>query len=217
MPRLAEVAAAAAGEALSVLGALHPGPDDLPPPGTGTIVLLGPDGPRFWERFRADPEFADGGADPMNRWSLRVIGGLAGRLGATALFPFGGPPWQPFTRWARASGEAWESPVGLLAHARLGLFVSYRGALAFREALALPPPAARPCDVAPGPASTLARPACWARTATTCLAATPFSTPKRGAAASPAAAPCAVPARSGANAAPEAQSAFHMAAFHGRQ
>ena len=82
-------------------------------------------------RFRASPEYRDGAPDPLDRWSERVIGGAGrGASAREALFPFGGPPWQPFTAWARRSGEAWESPVGLLVHARAGLFVSYRGALA---------------------------------------------------------------------------------------
>ena len=98
--------------------AFHPGPGDGAPEGTGTLVLLGPAGPEFWQAFRGSAELADGGPDPLDRWSARVIGGLADALGAVALFPFGGPPWRPFTAWARASGEAWVSPVGLLVHAR---------------------------------------------------------------------------------------------------
>ncbi|WP_290746520.1 ferredoxin [Amaricoccus sp.] len=152
--RWAGVAGAAAAEGLVAGGGLHPGPEDGAPEGTGTIVLLCPDGRGFWDRFRAGPEFGDGRPDPLDRWSRRVIGGLAARLGATALFPFGGPPWRPFTRWARASGMAWEAPVGLLVHARLGLFVSYRGALAFAARLDLPAPAARPCDACARPCLT---------------------------------------------------------------
>ncbi len=217
MDGLAEIAVAAGAEGLAVLGAVRPGAGDGVPEGTGTVVLLGPDGPGFWDRFRAAPEYGDGARDPLDRWSLRVIGGLGRRLGATALFPFGGPPWRPFTRWARESGEAWESPVGLLVHARLGLFVSYRGALAFPARLALPPAAARPCDAC-------ARP---------CLGACPVGAlggagydvaachgwldtaagrdcHRRGCAVRRA---CPV----GAALRVEAQSAFHMAAFHGRQ
>lgn len=149
--RWAGVAEAAAAEGLLAGGGLHPGPGDGAPEGTGTIVLLCPDGRAFWDRFRAAPECADGAPDPLDRWSVRVIGGLAARLGAEALFPFGGPPWRPFTRWARASGAAWEAPVGLLVHARLGLFVSYRGALALRPRLDLPPPPERPCDACARP------------------------------------------------------------------
>ena len=58
----------------------------------------------------------------------------AARSAATALFPFGGPPWLPFPAWARRTGRAWDSPVGLLVQRRPGLFVSYRGALALPRA-----------------------------------------------------------------------------------
>lgn len=211
MARLAEVAVAAAGEGLAVLGALHPEEG-------GTVVLLGPEGPRFWTTFRAAPEAGDGGADPLDRWSLRVIGALAGRLGAEARFPFGGPPWQPFTRWARESGAAWESPVGLLVHARLGLFVSYRGALAFAERMALPPPEAAPC------AACAARP-CLDACPAGVLGAAGYDVPGCHAFLDSAdgedcrARGCAVRRACPVGRAlrPDAQSAFHMAAFHGRQ
>lgn len=210
MVALAEVATAAAGEGLAVLGALHPGEG-------GTVVLLGPDGAPFWTAFAASPEAGDGGADPMDRWSLRVIGALAARLGAVARFPFGGPPWQPFTAWARESGAAWPSPVGLLVHARLGLFVSYRGALAFPERLVLQAPAERPCDACAQPC----RDACPAGA----LGPAGYDVPACHAwLDGPAGGDCRTRGcavrRScpvGAGLRPDAQSAFHMAAFHGRQ
>ena len=77
--------------------------------------------------------------DPVDRWSRRVIGRLACDLGAKALFPFGGPPYHPFYQWALRTGRAWESPVRLLVHDTQGLMVSFRGALALREAMAVPP------------------------------------------------------------------------------
>jgi hypothetical protein len=217
LPGLAEIAERAAREGLAPLGGFHPGPEDGAPPECATLLLLGPDGPGFWARFRASPELADGRADPLDRWSARVIGGLARTFGAIAVFPFGGPPWAPFTAWARRSGEAWESPVGLLVHARLGLFVSYRGALAFREPVALPPAAAPPCDgcarpcLAACPAAALGAggydvPACRAfldtRPGRDCL--------DRGCAVRRA---CPV----GAGLRPEPQSAFHMADFRGKR
>jgi len=61
------------------------------------------------------------------------------------MFPFGGPPHHPFISWALRSGEAWQSPVGLLIHKDAGLLASYRGALVFDRAISMPTPAAIPC------------------------------------------------------------------------
>lgn len=139
--RATERAVSAAG--LIVMGALTP-------EAGGTLILIGA-GPEFWPVFRASPEFRDGEPDPIDRWSARVIGGLADALGADARYPFGGPPHQPFVRWAIESGRAWQSPTGMLVHDRVGLMISYRGALHFADRLALPAaPAASPCDGCPG-------------------------------------------------------------------
>jgi epoxyqueuosine reductase len=75
-----------------------------------------------------------------------VIGGMACDLGAKALFPFGGPPYHPFYKWALRTGRVWYSPVRLLVHAGQGLMVSFRGALALKEHIAVPPPSAKPCE-----------------------------------------------------------------------
>jgi epoxyqueuosine reductase len=115
------------------------------PVGTRTLLLLGPSEPGFWAHLQAQPEW-DGGPDPVDRWSRRVIGRLACDLGAKALFPFGGPPYHPFYQWALRTGRVWDSPVRLLVHAGQGLMVSFRGALALKEAVEVPPPVARPCD-----------------------------------------------------------------------
>ncbi len=132
---------------LMVMGGFHPTPDYSAPAGTGTLVMLGPDPAAFWPAFTASAEYGDGAPDPMDRWSARVIGAIAVAHGAQAVFPFGGPPYPPFLAWARRTGRAWDSPVGLLVHDEAGLFVSYRGALALRARLELPPPpAASPCE-----------------------------------------------------------------------
>lgn len=149
---LAAVEAMAADRHLAVFGGFHPGPDDRVPHDAGTLLLLGPKEPGFWPHVSAEPEFADQRPDPLDRWSRRIIGQLACDLGAKALFPFGGPPWHPFIAWAKRTDRAWQSPVALLVHDQAGLMVSYRGALALKDRIALPdPPAAAPCETCPQP------------------------------------------------------------------
>ena len=114
-----------------------------------TLLLLSPDEPRYWEILRAAPEWQDGAPDPVDRWSVRVIGALAEALGGEPLFPFGGPPWHPFYSWALAGGRAVASPVSLLADAERGLWISYRGAIRVPEAVTAEP---RPDPCAPCPA-----------------------------------------------------------------
>jgi len=116
--------------------------------GIRTIVLAGMAGREGWSAFAASPEARDRAGHPLDRWSRRVIGGLARELGAKALFPFGGPPFLPFQQWARRAEPVHPSPIGILIHPRYGLWHSYRGALGFREALDIPEPAAAPspCD-----------------------------------------------------------------------
>ncbi|MEP0962318.1 MAG: ferredoxin [Roseobacter sp.] len=130
---------------LTILGGFHPNPDDNAPPGCNTLILLGPDEPQFWPAFAQTPEWKDGVADPMDSWSQRVIGAWANQLGAQALYPFGGPPFQPFFTWALRTGRINASPIMLLVHDQAGLFVSFRGALAFSEQLDLPAPPKQPC------------------------------------------------------------------------
>lgn len=213
---LAELDARAARDGLAVLGAFHPEPGDGAPAGTGTLVLLGPAPGRFWPIFAASPERRDGAPHPLDRWSARVIGAMAAEIGAGAAFPFGGPPYAPFLAWARRSGAAWTSPVGLLVHARLGLFVSYRGALCLPDRLPLPPAPARPCDACAGPC----RDACPAGA----LGAGGYDVPAcRAWLDTPAGTACfeagcavrrACPI--GAGTQPAAQTRFYMTAFHGR-
>jgi hypothetical protein len=98
-----------------------------------TITLIGPDEPAFWPIFTTSPEYQDGQHDPMDRWSARVIGDLAAKLGAEPLFPFGGPPYAPFFTWAKQTGRFWASPIGFLVHDETGLFTSFRGALRWQK------------------------------------------------------------------------------------
>jgi hypothetical protein len=149
---LAIIAAALGAYGLIPRGGFRPEPGDgVPPLGDGrparTLVMVGNRGPAMWRAFAAGPEFGTA-PDPLNRWSARVIGGLAAEWGATALFPFGGPPHLPFVAWAKRAEPVAESPLGILIHPDYGLWHAYRGALAFAEEIAVPPRAnrPRPCD-----------------------------------------------------------------------
>ena len=55
-----------------------------------TIVLAGMVGRDGWDAFAASPEASDGLADPLDRWSRRLIESLARELGGKALFPLAG-------------------------------------------------------------------------------------------------------------------------------
>ena len=145
-----EVEQAVAEAGLIVMGALpHEG---------GTLILLGTGG-AFWSLFSASSEQLDRQPDPIDRWSKRVVGGLARHLQADSIYPFTGPPYEPFIGWALTSGRACQSPVGMLVHDAVGLMVSYRGALRFSAAFDIPTPVAQsPCQTCAGQPCTSACP-----------------------------------------------------------
>lgn len=130
---------------LVVLGGFRTKASDDVPKGVRSVVLLGP-GPAFWNVIKTSEEMKDGLQHPVDRWSTRVICGLAKEFGAKAVFPFGGPPYLPFYSWALRTGRIWSSPVKLAVHDTHGLFVSFRGALLFSNAIDFDaPPSNAPC------------------------------------------------------------------------
>ena len=136
------------------VSATLPLPENADLPGRTSLAMLSPDEPAFWPAFTQSPEWQDGTPDPMDRWSARILTSLAEETGGTAVFPFGGPPYFPFYSSALRSGAVWPSPVTLLADSVMGLFVSFRGGIAYSEALpaldvANPcPSCAQPCTSA---------------------------------------------------------------------
>ena len=143
-------------QGLAFRGAFHPEPTDgVPqlPDGApaASLVLAGIVGGGCWPAFAASLEAKDGVANPLDRWSRRIIDGIATTLDAVPLYPFDTSPALPFQRWARKAEPVYASPLGVLMHPDWGLWHSYRGALAFRERLELPPPDRRPspCDACP--------------------------------------------------------------------
>ena len=123
---------------LTVLGGFCCEDEEALPAGTRSVLLLGPAEPGYWAHVKGQPEWLNQKPDPIDRWSRRVIGGVACDLGAKALFPFGGAPYQPFYQWAVRTGRVWDSPVRLLVQAEQGLMVSFRGALALKERIEVP-------------------------------------------------------------------------------
>ncbi len=119
--------------------------------GVNAIVLVGAAGAGGWSAFADSAEAADGRPDPLDRWSRRVIDALALALGARALYPFDGPPYLPFQRWAMRAEAVHVSPLGMLIHPDYGLWHSYRGALGLADPIAIPAlaPRASPCETCP--------------------------------------------------------------------
>lgn len=94
------------------------------------VALVGVAGSALWPHFESSVEYRDGMPDPLDRWTRRIGSGLAARLGGLALFPFDGPPYWPFPRWAERAEGLRVSPIGLRVHPDYGLWHSYRLALA---------------------------------------------------------------------------------------
>ncbi len=143
----ATIDSAVSAAGLIMRGGFHPGADDGAPGEAATVVLVGNAGPDMWAAFTAAGGDKAPGPHRLDDWVRRVVTDIAEDLGTRALFPFDVPYW-PFQRWARKCEPVHPSPIGPLIHPRYGLWHAYRGALAFAEALPLPPfePAPSPCE-----------------------------------------------------------------------
>lgn len=149
---MSRIGNALATHGLTILGVAEARADDgLPEAAPGeparSIVLAGNAGSAFWPDFTGSPEYADGQPHPLNRWSARVLGGIAEAQGVGVVFPFQGPPYWPFQQWARRAGNVSPSPLGVLAHRVWGLWFAYRGAFLLPERVApLEAPEGGPCE-----------------------------------------------------------------------
>jgi cytochrome c553 len=104
---------------------------DLPDGKPADIVwLVGVVGSNFWSHFKTSTFFSDGLSDPLDRWSCAVAEELAARFGGVALYPFDGPPYHPFQRWADRAEATQPSRMLVRIHPVYGLWHAYRFALA---------------------------------------------------------------------------------------
>ena len=131
---------------LLVRGGFVPLPEDGLSEGLACVVMVGNAGPAMWQVFdqarREEP-------DAMNRWTRRILDPVGAELGAQVVYPFDGPPWFPFQRWAQRAEPVFPSPIGMLIHPEHGLWHAYRGVLVFQEPVeGLPKRAdvASPCE-----------------------------------------------------------------------
>lgn len=152
-PDYRRIAEAVGAHGLVARGGFHPeAPDGVPALADGrptrTLIIIGSVGGSAWPSFALSRERSDGSADPLDRWTRRILLAIAREFDAAALFPFGGPPHLPFQRWAQRAEPVAPSPLGILIHPDHGLWHAYRGALAFARQLDLPARGDRPraCD-----------------------------------------------------------------------
>jgi ferredoxin len=92
--------------------------------------MVGVTGSGFWPHFKASAFFSDGQSDPLDRWSRAIGEALATQYGGVALYPFDGPPYHPFQRWADRADATQPSRMLLRIHPAYGLWHAYRFALA---------------------------------------------------------------------------------------
>ena len=146
---LADIERAIAPLGMIVRGGFHPEPADAVPgaeTGEATLILIGNAGSAMWEPFdRTWPaERRAHERHPLNVWTRETVSVIADGLAATALYPFDGPPYLPFQRWAARAEGLRPSPLGPLLHPVYGQWHAYRAALVFGCRVAVPAPKPMP-------------------------------------------------------------------------
>lgn len=112
----------------------------------GTVAIIGNVGSAVWPFFEAARQISPDLT--LDRWTEDVVGDIAKKYGITALYPFQGPPYHPFIRWAERTGTLFRSPLGLTIHPVYGLWLAFRAALLIDHTPDTKPVPARhhPCD-----------------------------------------------------------------------
>ncbi len=98
----------------------------------GTSVLIGNLGGDLWPLFKATKPK---GKNPLDRYTKKVLEEIAKEVGAEVYFPFEGPPFHPFQKWAQLAEPVFPSPIGPLVHPIYGLWHAYRALFVFKDKL----------------------------------------------------------------------------------
>ena len=117
------------------------------PPSAKTLIMIGNTGSALWA---SAGEYLRHSArrHPLDDWTRSHLDGLADNVSANVIYPFDGPPFAPFQRWAMRCDAVAPSPIGPLIHPDYGLWHAYRAAFVFDTQIVLPEKedAASPCD-----------------------------------------------------------------------
>ena len=137
------------GNGLTLLGSFSLGEGEKPLPDRALqpkrIAIIGNIGSMVWPVFeKARLELP---SLTLDQWTEDVIGRIAKDVGLEAVYPFKGPPYHPFIRWANRTGVLFSSPIGLTIHPTYGLWLAFRAAFLIDHDLDLPETAAEhPCE-----------------------------------------------------------------------
>jgi len=74
-----------------------------------------------------------GKKNPLDTWTRGVLDDISASLDCPVVYPFEGPPYYPFQRWAVNTGLYFLSPLKLIISPHYGLWQGLRGALLFEE------------------------------------------------------------------------------------
>lgn len=93
------------------------------------LVLVGNAGSAIWPAFTSSEEYLYEQDHPLDRWSRRIGEDVASQFGGACVYPFEGPPYYPFSRWAQLAESIDYTPLMLTMHPTFGLWHAYRFAL----------------------------------------------------------------------------------------
>jgi hypothetical protein len=115
-------------------------------PWARSLVMVGNVGSELWDKSGAEIG-AITGPDPLDRWTRQTIDPIARSVDGIAVYPFDGPPYWPFQRWAERAEGVRSSPIGIQIHPEYGLWHAYRAAILLRTTIDLPRgEQPHPCD-----------------------------------------------------------------------